>query len=148
MPADVLFAADEESLRRCWPVFAQLRPHLAGEEEFLARWKTQSTEGYRIMYVLQDGEVRGAAGFRVLTTMAWGRILYLDDLVVDEGARSTGLGSQLLTALKDIARAEGCEQLHLDTGHQRHAAHRSYLRNGFHFDCHHLALTLDEGGEA
>ncbi|GGS91967.1 GNAT family N-acetyltransferase [Streptomyces cinerochromogenes] len=142
MSADVRFASDEESVRRCWPLFVQLRPHLTGEEEFLARWARQRPEGYRIVYAEHEGSVLGAAGFRVLHTMAWGRILYLDDLVVDEGARGTGVGSRLLGALKDIAREEGCEEFHLDTGHQRHAAHRAYLRNGFHFDCHHLALSL------
>jgi GNAT superfamily N-acetyltransferase len=64
----------------------------------------------------EDGTVPGAAGFRILHTMAWGRILYLDDLIVDEAARGTGLGSRLLPALEEIAREADCEQVHLDTG--------------------------------
>lgn len=142
---EVSLAEDEAAVRRCWPVFRQLRPHLADEEDFVARWHRQHAEGYRIAFVEEGGTVRGAAGFRLLTTMAWGRILYLDDLIADEHARGKGLGSLLLRFVERTAREEGCDQVHLDTGHQRHAAHKAYLRNGFHFDCHHLALALTDG---
>ena len=40
------------------------------------------------------------------------------------------------------ARDQGCAGVHLDTGYARHDAHRLYLRKGFRFDCHHLALDL------
>lgn len=144
MSIDVTIAADEAEVRSCWPVFSQLRPHLTGEEEFVKRWRVQRAEGYRILRAVEDGTALGAAGFRILHTMAWGRILYLDDLIVDESARGTGLGSRLLSELKEIARNEECDQVHLDTGYQRHAAHKAYLRAGFHLDCHHLAFALEE----
>jgi GNAT superfamily N-acetyltransferase len=140
------FAEDEAAVRRCRPVFAQLRPRLGGEEEFAARWRAQAAEGYRILFAAEEGEdgaVRAAAGFRIMTTLAWGRSLYLDDLIVDGAARGRGLGSALLGRLREIAVAEGCGNVQLDTGHQRHAAHRSYLRNGYYFSCHHLSLDLD-----
>ncbi|MFI5669577.1 GNAT family N-acetyltransferase [Streptomyces sp. NPDC051704] len=104
---DVIFAEDESAVRRCWPVFSQLRPHL-DEDGFAERWRTQSAEGYRIVCLEEDGEVRVAAGFRVMHTMISGRILYLDDLVTDEAVRGRGLGSHMLTALKAIAADEGC----------------------------------------
>ena len=144
MPVDLSPALEEAAVRACWPVFAQLRPQLASEEEFIARWRTQREEGYRILRADEAGTILGAAGFRILHTMAWGRILYLDDLIVDEAARGTGLGRRLLATLKEIARDADCDQVHLDTGYQRHAAHRAYLRAGFHLDCHHLALSLRE----
>jgi hypothetical protein len=31
---------------------------------------------------------------------------------------------------------------YLDTGYQRHLAHRAYLGNGFHIDCHHMAWPV------
>ncbi|MEV6580960.1 GNAT family N-acetyltransferase [Streptomyces sp. NPDC051582] len=138
---DVIYAEDEDAVRRCWPVFSQLRPHL-DEEVFAERWRTQSAEGYRIVFLEEEGEVRVVAGFRVMHTMISGRILYLDDLVADESARGRGLGSRMLTELKAIAADEGCAEFHLDTGHQRHAAHRTYLRNGFRIDAHHVSMTL------
>ena len=41
-----------------------------------------------------------------------------------------GYGKLLLEWLKNRARAEGCAELHLDSGIQRKDAHRFYERNG------------------
>ncbi|GAB3802894.1 GNAT family N-acetyltransferase [Humibacter antri] len=125
--------------RTCFPVFAELRPHL-DEESFLDRWQVQARAGYEIAYVQDDeGVVVAAAGYREMTTMAWGRILYLDDLIARSDHVGTGLGTALLRYLQDETRRRGCDELHLDTGYTRHAAHRSYLRNGFDMVCHHMA---------
>jgi GNAT superfamily N-acetyltransferase len=131
-------ASNDEDIRRCWPVFHELRPHL-GEAEFIRRWQTQREEGYRIVFIESGGAVVAAAGFRVMNTMAWGKILYLDDLIALHTQHGRGWGSALLVWLQAQARAWHCEAVHLDTGYQRHAAHKAYLRNGFELNCHHLA---------
>ncbi len=140
---EVYLASREEEVRRCWPAFHELRPHLSSEEEFVERWRRQSQEGYQIAYVAEERCVKAAAGFRLLHTMAWGRILYLDDLVALESVHRTGLGTLLLRFLQDEARRLGCDALHLDTGYQRHLAHRSYFKNGFLMDCMHLAWKVE-----
>lgn len=132
----------EADARSCWPVFSELRPHIAGEEEFIASWKKQAAEGYSIAYIASEGEVVAAAGYRFINTMAWGKILYLDDLVALGAHRGRGFGSILLDWLKKKALSKGCDEVHLDTGYQRHAAHKAYLRNGFQLSCHHLSLVL------
>lgn len=139
---DIRTASEEDDVRRCWPAFRELRPHIQSEEEFVARWRAQIAEGYRIIYIDQDGRVPAAAGYRFLTTMAWGRILYLDDLVAMESAQGVGLGAALLRFLQDEARRLGCDAVHLDTGYQRHRAHKTYMRNGFRMDCMHLAWKV------
>lgn len=140
---EVRVAAGEEEVRRCWPAFRELRPHLPSEEEFVARWRVQRPEGYTIAFIERDGEVPAAMGYRLLHTMAWGHILYVDDLVAMEAAHGTGLGHALLRYAQGEARRLGCDAVHLDTGYMRHRAHRAYLRTGFHFDCHHLAWKVD-----
>jgi GNAT superfamily N-acetyltransferase len=134
-------ASNDEDIRRCWPVFHELRPHL-GEAEFIRRWQTQRAEGYRIVFIESGGAVVAAAGFRVMNTMAWGKILYLDDLIALHTQHGRGWGSALLGWLQEQARALHCEAVHLDTGYQRHAAHKAYLRNGFELNCHHLAWKV------
>ena len=142
MFGEAVLATDETAVRRCWPAFAQLRPHLPDEAEFLARWREQSAQGYRLRYVEHDGAVAGVLGYRFLTTMVWGRVLYLDDLFVTDEVRGTGLGRHLLGIAERLARGAGCASVQLDTGYQRHAAHRTYLRNGYELSCHHLSLSL------
>ncbi len=139
---DVRIAHEEDEVRRCWPAFQELRPHIRSEEEFLERWRAQTREGYQIAYIEEGGRVPAAAGYRLMTTMAWGRIVYLDDLVAMETSRGTGLGTALLQWLQDETRRLGCDALHLDTGYQRHLAHKAYLRNGFLMDCMHLAWKV------
>jgi GNAT superfamily N-acetyltransferase len=136
---DIRVANEQADVRKCWPAFKQLRPHLTSEDEFVNRWHKQAAEGYKIVYVVEGSSVPAAAGYRVLHTMAWGRILYIDDLVALEASHRKGLGTALLQHLQDEARKLGCLAVHLDTGYQRHRAHRAYLRNGFVLDCHHMS---------
>jgi GNAT superfamily N-acetyltransferase len=88
--------------------------------------------------VLHPDGVVAVAGFRVGENLAWGRFLYVDDLVTLTTHRSKGVGASLLSWLRDVASNEGCVQLHLDSGAQRKDAHRFYEREGmlvagFHF---------------
>jgi GNAT superfamily N-acetyltransferase len=76
--------------------------------------------------------------------MAWGHVLYIDDLVALEAFHGAGLGTLLLQHLQAEARRAGCASVQLDTGYQRRLAHRAYLRNGFHLDCHHMAWPVGQ----
>ena len=140
---NIQLAETEAEVRRCWPAFRELRPHLHSEDELVARWREQLAEGYRIIYASEKEEVAAAAGYRFLSTLAWGHILYIDDLVALPGFRGAGLGTLLLQHLQSAARQAGCAGVHLDTGYQRHLAHRSYLRNGFHLHCHHMTWPVE-----
>ena len=138
----VRVASDEQTVRSCWPAFRELRPHLQSEEELVDRWRKQVGEGYQIAYVSEGENVPAAAGYRLMHTMAWGRVLYIDDLVAIESRHGTGLGTLLLHHLTDQARRLACDAVHLDTGYHRHRAHRAYLRNGFQLEAHHMARQL------
>jgi GNAT superfamily N-acetyltransferase len=136
-------ARDEADVRRCFPPLKELRPHLRSADDLVERWRVQAREGYKIVYVAKQDEVVAAAGFRSLHTLAWGHILYIDDLVALTSHHRTGLGTLLLRHLQEEARLAGYDAVHLDTGHHRHLAHRAYLRNGFRIDCHHMAWEVE-----
>ena len=139
--APVVLASSEDAAARCWPVLRELRPHLLELTDFLQRWRTQVGEGYQLVYAEDAGQVVAVAGYRVMTTLAWGRIVYIDDLVALPGVHGRGFGALLLSHIKAAAVELGCDGVHLDTGYQRHAAHVSYLRNGFDLVCHHMSWT-------
>ena len=141
MSARIGVAETPEDIARCFPVMRELRPHFE-MEGFLAQVERQRADGYRLAFVEADGVVEACAGFRVLENLAWGRFLYVDDLVTAESARSHGDGAQLMDWLIAQARAAGCAQLHLDSGVQRFAAHRFYLRERMEITSHHFALKL------
>ena len=138
----VITAQTDAEIQRCWPVMAELRPHVT-EAEFLNRVRRQMTGGYLLAYVEAGDEITAVAGYRFLTNLAWGNFLYVDDLVTAEKHRSTGNGAYLLQWLCQQARKAGCERLELDSGVQRFQAHRFYLREGMIISSHHFSKQLD-----
>jgi GNAT superfamily N-acetyltransferase len=102
--------------------------------------REQMRQGYRIAWVEADGEVLCVAGFVIGLKLAWGRHIYVDDLVTAERHRSTGAGAAMIAWLKQHAREQGCRELHLDSGVQRFAAHRFYLRERFDIESHHFSI--------
>lgn len=124
-----------------FPVMVQLRPHLA-EGEYLETVKRMREGGYRLAAVFDGGEVRCVAGFRVQEFLYSGRHLYVDDLITAEDARSGGHGTRMIRWLEELARDEGCGQLHLDSGVQRRDAHRFYFREGLGISSFHFAKSI------
>lgn len=74
----------------------QLRPHLTEELAFVEQVQRQLAEGYYLVYWQDGGKVRALAGFRFLEFLAWGKVLYIDDLITDSEAHRSGHGGKLL----------------------------------------------------
>jgi len=127
---------------RVHPVMLELRPHQADERAFVRQVQRQMREGFRLVYLESEGEIRAAAGYRIQEMLFSGRTLYVDDLVTREVDRSKGFGGQLFDWLVEEARREDCKAFTLDSGVQRHDAHRFYLRNRMSIDSHHFSLPL------
>jgi GNAT superfamily N-acetyltransferase len=125
-----------------WEVMRQLRPHLMLDEYVPAVRRLMDGEGYRLAALAEDGEVRAVAGYRYMTMLYCGRLLYVDDFVTDERVRSRGYGKRLLSWLKDEGRAQGCSQLQLISHVRREGAHRFYFREGLGIECFHLRAVL------
>ena len=69
--------------------------------------------------------------------------MYVDNLVTDVRHQARGYGGQLFGWLIRHATAEGCAELHLDSGVQRFDAHCFYLKHDMHIIAHHFSLGLD-----
>jgi GNAT superfamily N-acetyltransferase len=133
--------SSDDDLAACFQAFLALRPHLS-LEAFTQQVRRQQAQGYRIVAVQAGGQVLSAAGYRFAEFLAWGKVLYIDDLTTLESARGQGHAGALLDWLIGQARQQGCSAVHLDSGHHRHAAHRLYLNKGFVLSSHHFALAL------
>jgi GNAT superfamily N-acetyltransferase len=133
-----------EQIRSCFKIMRQLRPHLTEEDAFVEQVQRQLAEGYHLAYSQDGDEVRALAGFRFLEFLAWGKVLYIDDLITDSSMRRSGHGGMLLKWVVDQAKEARCDQVHLDSGPQRHDAHRLYLNHGFKIIGHHFALNFKE----
>ena len=117
-----------------------LRPDIDSAEKFVARVNgAQRPEGYRLVASFADGDVVSAGGFRRLHTLAWGDVLYIDDLVTLESHRGQGHAQRILEWILAEGRRLGCGQIHLDSAPHRHTAHRLYLNEGFHISTFHFS---------
>lgn len=111
----------------------ELRTRLSSLEAFVEQVDSvQRPAGYRLVGVLpEDGtDAVAVAGFRLSTSLSWGRHIYIDDLSTLPSARRRGFASELLGWIHDEAERLGCDQVHLDSGvgPSRRAAHRSMRR--------------------
>lgn len=122
-----------------------LRPHLESRKAFVEHINTvQRAEGYRLAAAFLEEhpeEAAAVAGFRTLTTLAWGKIVYIDDLSTLPAARGRGAATALLEWILAEAQRLGCAQVHLDSGVQaeREDAHRLYFNRHFRISSYHFS---------
>ncbi len=130
-----------------WAAMRELRPGIGEAADFAATVDgVQRAEGYRLLGAFEEGstDARAVAGFRVLSALAWGRVLYVDDLATLPAARGCGHAGALLDRLSAEAQALGCIELHLDSGvgADRQDAHRLYMRHGMRISAHHFSRVV------
>ncbi|MFZ5505560.1 MAG: GNAT family N-acetyltransferase [Pseudomonadota bacterium] len=85
-----------------------------------------------VLVARRDGEVVGMVNLLFTVSTALGeRVVLLEDMVVAPSVRGAGVGSALLTAAIDFARAQRCPRITLLTDRVNADAQRFYARHGF-----------------
>lgn len=134
-------AVTDAEIQRCWPVLRQLRPDLAAEA-LLPAVRRMERHGFHLAWAEDaEGVVRAVIGYRITEMLRTGPMLEIDDLVTDAAARSGGYGQALFDWVVAEARQAGCSVVELDSGVQRHAAHRFYFRQRMHILGYHFSLA-------
>ena len=124
----------------------ELRPDIGTPWALAERVERQRAAGYRLVASFEPGvdDAAAVAGFRLAEGLAWGRHVYVDDLVTRAALRGRGHADAVMAWVADEARRLGCEQLHLDSGvgPDRADAHRFYFRHGMRIVSYHFARGL------
>lgn len=133
---------DDPRWQSALPVLQELRPHLTSQllEQVL---REGGPQGLRFTAIFEEDRCVAIAGWRVVVNTSALRKLYVDDLSTAATERSRGHGAALLGALIVRAQELGCRRIDLDSGVQRHAAHRFYVRERMDIDAHHFSRLLD-----
>ena len=140
--ARIFIAESDSDIARAFVVMRELRTHLS-QEQFLERVQRQREAGYFLVCLeAEDRQIVAVAGARLIDNLSNGRFLYVDDLATLESQRSHGFGDQIFDWLRDYARQNNCTRLTLDSGVQRFAAHRFYLRKRMEIRAHHFQIDL------
>jgi GNAT superfamily N-acetyltransferase len=135
------WANTDLEITSCYEVMKELREQIP-LEYFLSQVKLQKDSGYQLVFETYEATIVAVAGFRISHNLAWGKFLYIDDLVTRESFRSQGFGATLLSAISEYAIQQKCDQLHLDSGVQRTAAHRFYQNQEMDLLSYHFSKKL------
>jgi len=109
----------------------------------LAAILTDHSHYYAVVAILNN-RLTGLAGAWIGTKIWCGKFLEIDNLVVDENHRSTGIGSLLIQHLENLAREENCKVVTLDSYTSNHPSHRLYHRLGFEIWGFHFVKPIGD----
>jgi GNAT superfamily N-acetyltransferase len=141
MNGRITIARSEQEISSCYPVMAELRPHIRRDEFVPTVRRLAEVAGFRLAY-LTDVEVKAVAGFRISEWLAGGRYLEVEDLVVKSGERSKGYGGELFDWLVAHAVENDCSQVRLVSRVSRLDAHRFYLKKGMKLEAYYFSMDV------
>lgn len=98
--------------------------------------------GYKLLGVFEGDKLLAISGYWIAHKLYCGKYLEADNVVVDENARSLGIGQQLQQELERIARENQCNVMMLDAYLENTAGHRFYERAGYEKKGYHFIKKL------
>ena len=101
--------------------------------EFAKKYKESlENSNYYEIVAIEKNKVVGVLISRVINILAKKKnILFIDDLIVNENCRNTGIGKLLIQTATTYAISRDCGALELTSMIQNINAHRFYENNGF-----------------
>jgi len=139
---EIKIAETDEEIESCYPVMAELRPHIS-REDFLPQVRRQMAKsGFQLVYLTEESKIKAVAGIRIAEWLARGVSLDLEDLVASESERSKGFGGILLDWIIKYALERGCTEVRLVSHVTRFRAHQFYLKKGMILDAHFFSMPL------
>lgn len=132
----------DTDIQQCWEIALLLRPYLDKEKWFTTLHGMIKTEKYKIAGIFDKDTIIAFAGFREMSSLRAGNILYIDDLYTLESYRSSALATRLLNHINSLAVADNKDAVVLDTGFSNATAHKLYLNHGFKLLAFHLAYRI------
>jgi len=141
MSSRITIARSEREILDCYPVMAELRPHIQPDEFLPMVKRLAEIAGFQLAY-LTDGEIKAVAGFRISEWLAGGKYLEIEDLTAKSGERSKGYGGDLFDWLVEYAKENNCQQVRLVSHISRLDAHRFYLRKGMNLEAHYFSMNF------
>lgn len=120
----------------------ELRPHLDYDRFIDLFLQAKKDNSYTLVAEFEGERAIGVMGYRYLSDYVHGRHLYIDDLIVREDKRGSGLGAAFLKYAERRARENGCSGLRLCTGIENEGGIRFYQREGWELRAHAFKKRL------
>lgn len=123
---DIRELKTEAELTEAFPIMQQLRTHLDLRTYLELIKEAQEKHDYRMHTLYDAEEIVAVIGYMPMTTLYYGRFIWICDFVTDSNKRSKGYGRKLLSFIENQAAKDGYESVALSSGLQREDAHRFY----------------------
>ena len=95
------------------------------------RWAVDQSNADVLLAFEGDAAIGLTSVYADIQSLGFGPKCWLQDMVVDKTRRSEGIGTQLVQAAEDWARARGLTHIELSSNAGREVAHRFYEHHGF-----------------
>ncbi|WP_044339267.1 GNAT family N-acetyltransferase [Rossellomorea aquimaris] len=112
---------------KAFSVMSQLRTHLDENTYLELVLEAKDIDRYRLVALVDGDEIVAVAGFKPMTTLYYGRFVWVCDLVTNQNYRSKGYGEKLLSWVNDWGKENDFESVALSSGLNRTDAHRFYV---------------------
>ena len=132
----------DSDLPRIWELLqdvSNFHPKTADPSQILNEFRKQQV-GVGLV-AKSDGLVIGFGSILICSRIRGGRVGYIEDVVVSKDHRGLGIGKNILSSLKEVARSRACHKIVLQT---TETAGAFYLSNGFTVNGLGLSLKVDE----
>lgn len=116
----------KDEILKAFPVMSQLRTHLDESTYLELVLEAKDIDRYRMVALMDGNEIVAVTGFKPMTTLYYGRFVWVCDLVTNKNYRSKGYGEKLLSWVNDWGRENDYESVALSSGLKRTDAHRFY----------------------
>ncbi len=130
----VIEQAKWEDFEQIWALQTSIAPVGRTKEEAKAALQTMIDSEDCFLAVAREGDTILGTVTGVCCPIMLGSFLVMEDMVVREDCRGTGIGKQLMAAMDAFAAGRGCLYGILVSSGFRKDAHRFYEKQGFEED--------------
>lgn len=116
----------EKDIKEAYPIMSQLRTHLTQAAYLDLVGEAREKDRYHMAALWEGQTMVAVIGFKPMTTLYYGRFVWVCDLVTHAKERSKGYGERLLSYVQSWARDRAYEKVALSSGLERYEAHRFY----------------------
>lgn len=137
-------AKTKEQIVFCKEVLFAFRTNLDEKTYVDFILKMIEDQHYKLVYIPNQDNTKAAAftGYRFLSRLITGPMIYIDDLYTDPEHRGKGYAGALLDIVEKEALKANITSIHLDSGYTMNDAHRLYLNKGYVLACNHFAKRI------
>lgn len=141
MTAAIRELTTPKELAGIYPLIRTLNPKIT-KKTFASQLRAMREKGYRCIAAFDGGEMVGLCGIWTGTKFWCGDYIEIDNFIVREDWRGSGIGKALVAWVEEEGRRLGCRLSMLDSYVTAHHAHRFYFKAGYVILGYHLTKEL------